>query len=143
VRSLSSLLSYLDPPESIADAAVGSARRSLSLPLFRHWALALAVLRDVAALLRRGRGAVLLALLRCRQLLQRSDDGYLLNRVWLDDYCVWLQQLPPPQLAALAEEVRLVALQKADVGWPLAEYEALAREEEEDGMEQDDGGTLV
>ena len=40
------------------------------------------MLADVARLLRLGRGAVLAVLLRCRQLLLRSDDGHLLNRVW-------------------------------------------------------------
>ena len=59
---------------------------------------------------------------------------------------VVVQLSPSPtilQRVLYSSKVRLVALQKADVGWPLAEYEALAQEEEEDGMEQDDGGTLV
>ena len=135
VRALSSLLSWLDTHNSVAAAATACARRSLCLPLLRHWSLTLAVLADVALLLGLGRGAILAVLLRCRQLLLRSDDGHLLNRVWLDDYCVWVQQMPQPQLAALSEEVGRVELRKADVGWPLEEYEALAREDQDDDDE--------
>ena len=143
MRALSSQLSWLDGHQSLAGAAAACARRSLCLPLLRHWSLTLAVLADVARLLRLGRGAVLAVLLRCRQMLLRSDDGHLLNRVWLDDYCVWLQQLPCRQLAALAEEVGRIELQKADVGWPLAEYEALAREDDDEQMEQAEGEGAV
>lgn len=147
VRSLSSLLSYLDQHEGVAEAATACVRRALCRPLLRHWRLALAVLADVARLLSLGRGAVLAALLRCRSLLQRHLDlGYLLNRVWLDDYCVWVQQLPAPKLAQLGAEVGALRLPKEAVGWPLDEYEQLAREdaeEMEEEEEQQGGGTLV
>ena len=104
----------------------------------------------MARLLRLGRGAVLAVLLRCRQLLLRSDDGHLLNRVWLDDYCVWVQQLPAHTLARLGAEVGGLRLRKEAVGWPLDEYERLAREDaegmegmEEEGDEMWEKGTLV
>lgn len=68
VRALSSQLSWLDPPVSPADAARTSIRRALCYPLIRHWGVAVAALRDVVALLRLGRRAVLRALLKVRAL---------------------------------------------------------------------------
>ena len=54
IRRLSATLSWLDPPDSVHAAALGAVRRALCYPLYRHWRLALAVVADVAALLRLG-----------------------------------------------------------------------------------------
>ena len=52
------------------------------------------MLKDVACLLTLGRPAVLRALLEARAAVQRNGEyGYLLNRIFLDDYCVWIQQV--------------------------------------------------
>jgi protein SHQ1 len=72
VRALSSQLAWLDTPLSPADAARTSLRRALCYPLVRHWGLATAALRDVVALLRLGRPAVLKALLKVRTTECRS-----------------------------------------------------------------------
>lgn len=93
LRRLSSLCSYMEAFGHVADVAAACLRRALCYPLLRHWRLACAALSDVAAILRLGREGGLRALLDCRALLQSGVEcGYLLNRVWLDDYCVWLQQ---------------------------------------------------
>ena len=127
IRQLSSQLSWLERFENVRDAAVACVRRSLCYPMLRHWELALAVLRDVLRLLELGRAATLRALLRCRQLLQTTVEyGHLLNRVWLDDYCIWLQQQPPRYIARLATSLRALELRKSNTGWPLQEYEKLA-----------------
>ena len=56
------------------------------------------------------------------------EYGYLLNRIWVDDYCVWLQQLPERWLGELATELDGVAISRDMLAWPLAAYEELARE---------------
>ena len=48
-------------------------------------------LADVAAVLRLGREAVLRTLLEARRLVQGREHGYLLHRVYLDDYCIWVR----------------------------------------------------
>jgi protein SHQ1 len=129
IRRLSSLLSFLDGFDSVLDATVACARRSFCYPLVRHFELTKACIADVAALLWLGPPAVLRALLDVRSAVQRNDEyGYLLNRIWLDDYCVWLQQLRPTHLKALAESVQAVALRKDMLSWPLEAYEQLARQ---------------
>ena len=156
VRHLSSQLSWLDSFDSVGDACVACVRRSLCYPLVRvprpppvgrslgvqptphglppqvrHLGLSRAVVGDVVTLLRLGRRATLRALLDLRATVQRGGEhGYLLNRVWTDDYCVWLQQLRPQWLGRLAEKLEAVPIRSDHgLGWPLAEYEALAQEE--------------
>mmetsp|Transcript_5018 Transcript_5018/g.13253 ORF Transcript_5018/g.13253 Transcript_5018/m.13253 type:complete len:132 (+) Transcript_5018:1-396(+) len=94
-------------------------------------------------MLRLGRPAVVRALLDLRQVLQRSvDSGYLLNRIWTDDYCVWIQQLPLRWLGKLADKLEGVEVSADKVRWPLRAYEDLAREvaqgEDDDEEETDD-----
>lgn len=132
IRRLSSQLSFLDTFSSLQDVVVACVRRSLCYPLRRHWGLALTVLEDVGCLLRLGREAVLRALLEVRGLVQAGvEHGYLLNRIWLDDYCVWVQQLPPGLLNRVAERLEHCRPSRAAVGWPLLAYEELADEDED------------
>ena len=136
VCRLSSLLSWFDTFDSVVAAGLACVRRSLAYPLVRHLRLAHVVLADVGRLLRLGRPAVLRCLLEARAAIQSCcEHGYLLNRVWLDDYCVWLQQLHPRWLTKLSEKLDAVEVTQDMVGWPLAAYEAVAQEGEgEDGI---------
>ena len=49
------------------------------------------LLEDVERILRLGQRCVLRALLATREIFAKSESKYLLNRLWIDDYCVWLQ----------------------------------------------------
>lgn len=131
VRVLSSQLSWLDAPVSPAEAAATSVRRALCFPLVRHWGLAHAVLADVSAMLRLGKRAVLRALLSIHRLMLAAEYGYLLNRCLVDEFAVWVQQTPERRLLRLADALGAAAPAKEAIGWPLAQYEALAMEEEE------------
>lgn len=57
------------------------------------------------------------------------EYGYLLNRIWLDDYTIWLQQQPARRIARLAAAVGALSLSKDAVGWPLHAYEQCARDD--------------
>ena len=70
---LSSTFSWLDPPESVADACKGCVRRALAYPLYRTFPLARRCLEDVAIILSRGRRSVLRALISIRALFA---DGH-------------------------------------------------------------------
>jgi len=127
IRTLSSLLSHFDTFDTVAEAAVACVRRSLCYPLFRHWGLAMGLLADVARILELGRNAVLRALIECRCVLQRTVEyGYLLNKAWIDDYCMWVQQQPPRRITRLVTLVRELEFDKDALGWPLSAYEELA-----------------
>ena len=76
---------------SVQEVVLGSIRRSLAFPLFRHWQLSLATLEDTRALFRLGRQRLLQCLLEVHQLLASSDPFYVFNDLYITDYCVWLQ----------------------------------------------------
>ncbi len=143
VRHVSATLAWLDTFETVAEAALASVERSLCYPLVRHFELARTTLADVGVLLRLGRPAVLRALLDLKLLVQRGvEHGYLLNRIWVDDYCVWLQQLAPRWLAKLADKLEGIDMRRELVRWPLQAYEELAAEEDDEDEEEhgEEGG---
>lgn len=88
---LSASLAWLERWESVREVAEACVRRALCFPLLRSWPLAVCCLRDTAAVLRCGRRGVLRCLLKLRHLMERADEKHLLNRLFLDQYCVWVQ----------------------------------------------------
>lgn len=67
------------------------ARRALAFPLYRTWGLYAACVQDAAAVLRGGRRVVLRCLLGLRDLYARDECRYIMNDLFLTDYCVWIQ----------------------------------------------------
>lgn len=89
-----------DPPSSsdininmreLAASLIPSYRRALAFPLYRSWALAEACRMDSARLLERGTRTVLRCLLELRAILDTHEVYYVYSRIWLDDFCRWIQ----------------------------------------------------
>jgi protein SHQ1 len=88
-----------DPPPSssdintreLAESLIPSYRRALAFPLYRSWALAEACRMDAARLLARGTRTVLRCLLELRAILDVHEVYYVYSRIWLDDFCRWIQ----------------------------------------------------
>ena len=91
------------------------------------------VLADVAAILRVGRRACVATLLGMRAVLDRDEHKHVLSRLYLDDYCVWLQSASERVVTRLGDQLAAYRPTKADVGWPLELLEAAARAAAEDG----------
>lgn len=70
---------------------VPSYRRSLAFPLYRSFLLAEKCRRDVASVLQKGKRTVMRCLLEMKYILDHHDVYYIYNKMWLDDYCVWIQ----------------------------------------------------
>lgn len=77
---------------SVSDGIKFSLRRSVIYPYLRVWKLARKVLADVVKLLFLGKRAILKCLLRIRAIFEHTDTHYLLNKLYVDDYCTWIQQ---------------------------------------------------
>jgi hypothetical protein len=108
-------------------AACSCLRRALVFPYLRRWDLALLCLTDVAAMYLRGRRVALRSLLRVRNVLARDEARYLLNALFVDDYCGWLQAIPDALLAALGSQLvaLLPTLSKTEPAFAHWEVEAL------------------
>ena len=136
VVKLSPTLSCCERHGSLKECIAASARRSLCFPLYRHFGLAVAVLGDVAAVLRLGRAAVVKQLIEAAACM--ADGGrHVLNQLYLEPYAAWAQRASEGRLQSLAEAVEAEAgrLTKADIELELEETEEAARitlaEEEE------------
>lgn len=107
-------------------ALIAALRRTLIYPLYRSWTLAQACARDVADTLLLGKRATLKALLYAHRALTWSDTRHALARLYLDDYCVWLQRVSRTRLRRLATHVRALTdtLTLADLELPLHDFES-------------------
>jgi protein SHQ1 len=88
---LSSSLAAFDTFTSLKEVLVASFRRSLAFPLYRHFDLSLLVLKDTTILFKLGKRALLKALLDMKSVIEKDEICYTVGRLWLEDYCVWLQ----------------------------------------------------
>ena len=115
-------------------------RRSLIYPLYRSWPLSLACARDVADTLLLGKRATLKSLLYAHRALAWSDTRHALTRLYLDDYCVWLQRVSRTRLRRLATHVRALvdALALADLALPLHPDQHDEEEEDDEAPQAED-----
>jgi len=75
----------------LSETLIPSYRRALAFPLYRSWVLADACKTDAARFLLRGTRTVLRCLLELRAILDAHEVYYVYSRIWLDDFCRWIQ----------------------------------------------------
>lgn len=131
IVKLSSVLSWFDKLTTLQEALMSSARRALIYPLYRNWSLVQVIFRDVYQLFYLGKRAILRALIEMKQLCDISETKHILSRLYLDDYCVWIQGVPRKRFAVMASQILDCTdhITKQDLGLPLDEIEALALED--------------
>ncbi|KAG7092282.1 hypothetical protein E1B28_008644 [Marasmius oreades] len=126
--------------EEIAAVFIPSYRRSLSFPLYRSFALAQKCRDDVAKFIARGKRTVLKCLLEMKNILDHHEVYYVYSKIWLDDYCVWIQtHASDEMLSRLASAVETTEIQKTSIGWHLDQIEAIVHNIQiERNMDSDD-----
>jgi hypothetical protein len=105
ICKLSSSLSYLDEYHSLSKCLESFIRRALTYPLYRNFDLAQQCIRDVCTILLTGKDSVIRCLLEMKFVLEHSQDRYLLCKLFIDDYAVWIQRESDARLAKLASEI--------------------------------------
>ncbi|KAJ8259748.1 hypothetical protein GJAV_G00172970 [Gymnothorax javanicus] len=140
IRKLSATLSWLETYGSVREVLVSFGRRVLCYPLHRHFALVTAAVKDAALIFRAGKACVLKCLLDIHRIFRESDPAYILNDLYITDYCVWIQRVKSEKVRSLAEPLLKTSLQKADLGLQLQELEMAAALVAEEGGEGQGGG---
>ncbi|KAJ1655252.1 hypothetical protein IWQ61_004968 [Dispira simplex] len=143
IGKLSPMLSCLVLFPTLKELIMALYRRSLAYPLYRHWELCKKVQQDTFVLLSLGRRGVLKALLELKDLFDHHDVYYVYSKIWLDDYCRWIQtSVNEKVLQSLAQQVNRLSLTKTDVGLSLEEWEtvALAENSESESEAEDSTG---
>jgi len=77
--------------DELKETLVPSYRRSLAFPLYRSFALSKKCTEDAASLLRKGKRTVVRCLLEMKNILDHHEVYYIYSKIWLDDFCVWIQ----------------------------------------------------
>ncbi|XP_076124612.1 protein SHQ1 homolog isoform X2 [Alosa pseudoharengus] len=130
---------------SLQDVLVSFGRRVVSYPLYRHFSLVTAAVRDAARIFQAGKACVLKCLLDVHKIFRENDPAYILNDLYITDYCVWIQKVKSKHVSSLTEPLQKATLKKKDLGLDLEELEAAAalveEEEEEEDEEEEEGSS--
>ncbi|XP_049632972.1 protein SHQ1 homolog [Suncus etruscus] len=126
IRKLSPTLCWFETWANVHEVLVSFGRRVLCYPLYRHFKLVMKASEDTIKILQLGNSAVLKCLLDIHKIFQENDPAYILNDLYISDYCVWIQKAKSKKLAALAKALEEVSLTKAQLGLELEELEAAA-----------------
>ncbi|XP_030357684.1 protein SHQ1 homolog [Strigops habroptila] len=126
IRKLSATLCWLESFTSIHDVLVSFGRRVLCYPLYRHFGLVIRAFNDTVMILQLGKAAVLKCLLDIHKIFMENDPAYILNDLFITDYCIWIQKAKSKKLAALSESLQKTTLTKSHIGFELEELEVAA-----------------
>ncbi|XP_023229591.1 protein SHQ1 homolog isoform X1 [Centruroides sculpturatus] len=124
ICKLSGTLSWLVTFHSLNEVAINFIRRSLCYPLYRHWGLSLKVIKDASKILYLGKEYVLKCLLEIHSLLQKYESRYIINDLYIMDYCIWIQTVSTETLMSLSNALSRVRINKEHVKLDLIELEA-------------------
>ncbi|XP_022518458.2 protein SHQ1 homolog [Astyanax mexicanus] len=135
IRKLSGTLSWLETYHSVQEVLVSFGRRVLCYPLHRHFSLITTAVRDAAHIFQCGKACVLKCLLSIHKIFRENEPAYILNDLYISDYCVWIQRVKSRHVVALADPLRKSELQKDHLDLELIILEKAAElvvEEEEE-----------
>ncbi|KAJ3603017.1 hypothetical protein NHX12_030761 [Muraenolepis orangiensis] len=93
IRKLSGTLCWLETCSSLQEVLVMFGRRVLCYPLYRHFDLVTAAIGDVVHILQSGKACVLKSLLDVHRVFRQNDPAYILNDLYITDYCIWTQRV--------------------------------------------------
>ncbi|KAK7155662.1 hypothetical protein R3I93_010342 [Phoxinus phoxinus] len=142
IRKLSGTLSWLETYHSVQDVLVSFGRRTLCYPLYRHFSLITRAVKDVACIFQSGKACILKCLLAIHKIFRENDPAYILNDLYITDYCIWIQRIKSKHVLALAEPLRNAKLQKKHLELELELLEQAAElvlKEEEDEEDSSSG----
>jgi protein SHQ1 len=90
-------------------------------------------MKDAVVLLKLGRLCILKALLHLKSLFASHDALYILDQLYISDYCIWIQKASDNQLKSLASAMNHFKINKEIAGWNLEALEAEALQRKANG----------
>ncbi|XP_025201304.1 protein SHQ1 homolog [Melanaphis sacchari] len=132
INKLSSTLSWFRIFETFDEAVKACIRRSVCYPLYRRWDLSVLVLSDVRKVFENGCVCLLTCLLDIHELFNSSEPRYVLNQLYIKDYCIWIQQLKSKHFETIVKLFDKTKIVKKQVGFDLEVLEVAAKSVNED-----------
>ena len=135
VSIVSPTLSWLDTCADLYAVIRSSVRRMIAYPFLRQYDLAIRSVREASEIMKRGKRVVLRALLALYRIVEKSETQYLLNALYIQDYCVWIQSVADECLVCISTELdaHIAAFSKNETGWALEELEQSVLETDTNG----------
>jgi protein SHQ1 len=97
-------------------------RRILTYPLYRHLPLAEKCWKDAAAVIAMGKRAVLRVLWDAREIFLEGDWS-VFNRIFWEDFLVWVQTCRESVLGVLARGMDRIEIKFGEIGFGLEDFE--------------------
>ena len=103
-------------------------RRALTYPLYRSFNLWEKIREDLQTILSIGRKAIVKWFIKIKKLNEKKESGYLINRIFINDFIVWIQQTPESNFRLTLEEISALKISKADLNLNLIQIEEFAKD---------------
>lgn len=132
INKLASTLSWFRNFDTFDETVLTCVRRSLCYPLYRRWDLSLLLLSDVRKIFENGCVCLLKCLLDIHFKFNWSEPRYVLNQLYIKDYCVWIQQLKSTHFDAVVKLFDSLKIEKKQLNLDLDELEVAAMSVDED-----------
>lgn len=132
INKLSSTLSWFRNFDTFDEAVLSCIRRSLCYPLYRRWDLSILVLSDVRKIFENGCICLLTCLLDVYKIFNSSEPRYVLNQLFIKDYCIWIQQLKSTNFDSIKKLFDDNQIEKEHLKFDLEELEVAAMSIDED-----------
>jgi len=118
----------------IKDLLISLYRRSLIYPLYRNFQLCETITADLIKILAIGRKAVLKCLLAFKKVNEKRESGYLINRIFINDFIVWVQQAQDIMFQYALQELQDIKISKDDVDLGLGQVEEISMQCDWEGV---------
>lgn len=83
-----------------------------------------------------GKRALLKALLHMKKSLSMHESMYLIDRIYITDYCIWIQSASTKTISSLASQLNHFEFKRELSDWPLVDLEAEAKQRALEESEQ-------
>lgn len=90
------------------------------------------VLEDVKKIFYLGKRAIIRYLCRMKKICDLSDTKHYLSRLYIDDYCVWIQKVSSKKIHSVYKALKELKITKDDIDFPLQALEDLAIEAQQE-----------
>lgn len=132
INKLSSTLSWFRSFDTFDEVVLSCVRRSLCYPLYRRWDLSILLFSDVRKIFENGCVCLLTCLLDVYKIFNSSEPRYVLNQLYIKDYCIWIQQLKSTHFDTVIKLFDNIRIEKGFLQLDLEELEVAAMSVNED-----------
>jgi protein SHQ1 len=92
INKISATLSCLVEYKSLLEMSIKISRRFLIYSLYRNLEILQKAWQDTQYLFSQGKSSILRVLVKLKNIFDASEPRYLLNRIFIDDFIIWVQK---------------------------------------------------